>query len=256
MKINESGAMIADAIENWLKAEVVSSGIDNTYLDDYTDAVEWLKLGFEHPDNFSAQKHKSHVENRMPIWWQAFELTQPGDQQFDEQSAKITFNALMQISGTYRNQAFLQAANPEDYLQRRMKGTGLSSLQNVVSDRLATHFLAETWNEEADFTAANIDFAVLEQRMDRVCQKTGEYILTMCSRVEAGKDLGLEHSKSVNEMIDAQYSWLAFAVDCVTYFAKTRGGNLQAVPFLEPKSIAATPPPTVIYPLVSDFIEF
>lgn len=256
MKIQEAGEEISAVIEDWLAAEVISSGTErNEVLDDYKKVLKTIDKGYGDDSNWIYNKHNSHVYVRMPIWWEAFLNTDPTDPTYDEWSAKIAFNALMQMSGTYRNQCYLQAAdpeiNPDDYInRRRSKPIGFNPI-NAVNDRLATHFLAETWSEEANFSKANIDIRKLDQKRQKTIRRGNESITTMLRRVADGKDLHQEKSKSVNEMLDAQYNWLTFVVDCVTFAAKVRDGELAAVPLLEPKSISAIPPPEVIYPFAA-----
>jgi hypothetical protein len=262
MIIREAGETIAQTFENWLRAEVISSGIErNTVLDDYERALPGLKRGYDDPENYVAAKHEAHVFTRMPIWWEAFVTTPPEHPKYDEMAAQISFNALMQVSGTYRDQCYLQATDPEidpdDYINRRQsRPIGVNNLPAVVNARLATHFLANDWDKEADFATASIDISELDRTRQKAIRIGDEAVKTMCARVAEGKDLHQEESESVREMLDAQYNWLTLAIDCVTLAAKIRRGDLAAVPFLEPKSISADPPPQVIYPLAPKFAGF
>jgi hypothetical protein len=235
MIIREAGETIAQTFEDWLRAEVISSGIErNTVLDDYERALPGLKRGYDDQ-------------------WEAFVTAPPEHPKYDEMAAQISFYALKRVSGAYRDQCYLQAADPEidpdDYINRRQsRAIGVNNLPAVVNARLATHFLANDWDKEADFATASIDISELDRTRQKAIRIGHEAVTTMCARVAEGKDLHQEESKSVREMLDAQYNWLTLAVDCVTLAAKIKHGDLAAVPFLEPKSISADPPPQVIYP--------
>jgi hypothetical protein len=243
MIIREAGETIAQTFEDWLRAEDISSGIDrNTVLDDYERDLPGLKRGYDDR-------------------WEAFMTTPPEHSKYDEMTAQISFYALKRVSGTYRDQCYLQAADPEidpdDYINRRQsRAIGVNNLPAVVNARLATHFLANDWDKEADFATASIDISELDRTRQKAIRIGDEAVKTMCARVAEGKDLHQEESESVREMLDAQYNWLTLAIDCVTLAAKIRRGDLAAVPFLEPKSISADPPPQVIYPLAPKFAGF
>jgi len=247
MKVREAGQVVSTAFGNWLRAEIISSGVErNQELDRYDKMVAGLKLGYEDEKNLSVQKHRSHVFNRMPVWWEAFITTPPNHPKYDEMAAQIGFNALMQVSGTWRMQCYEQAADAEDYLRRRQSQPMGFDPTAAVTDRLATHLSAGTWEDTADFQKENnyIDINKLDHRRQRAIRVGDRAVRTICERVAV--DLGQERSKSVREMLDAQYNWITLTADYVTLLAKVKDGDLMAVPLLEPKSISAEPKPKVI----------
>jgi hypothetical protein len=246
MSTKPASEVVSEALYGWLDAEVKSSGQDlNSYLDDHTHAIDGLKSGWEHPDNSTAQKFISHMD-RFPIWWEAFAYN-PDD---DYQAARIMFNGLMQVSGTFRDQCYLQASNNDNYLNSRADAVGVN-IYRLVEERLKTLLPSP-----GDFTNADIDIEKLNEQRTKISD-IGEFaIRRICIRANMGYDLEEEDSISVKYMELAQRRWLEFAVDCVAMYAKTRSGNLSAVPFLEPKSISAKPAPKVIYPLDSSFEGF
>jgi hypothetical protein len=249
-----AGKQISNAFYGWLSAEVKSSGIDNTYLDDYTEARRRLALGYNTDENWSAEKQESHLNRLEKIWWPPF-VEQPQD---DEQSANIEFSSLMFVSGAYRIQCYVQSQTPEEYDARRGKAIGINMRQVVVEH------LANILPPSGNFSHANIVLqsrntgeTTLEDRKQAIVSEIGETtVKNVCERLYSGKDLGLQDSPSVQEMLKAQKGWIEFATDSVALAAKMRRGELAAVPFLEPKSTSAKPVPKVIYPLDPNFSGF
>jgi hypothetical protein len=238
--VEDATEAISGAFNQWLAGEVESSNSDrNDYLDNFQEWRSQIRLGYANHGNWTAEKNRAHL-NRLPIWWQGFEM----DPSNDEQSAKILFAGLMFVSGAYRNQCYFQAESAEDYESRRRAAVGIN-IENAISTRLNTH-LPSTGN----FANARISVEDLNQR--RIAsEKIGETaVKAICARGQIGYDFGQERSRSVVEMANAQYNWLTFSVDCVTLAAKIRKGELEAVPFLHPINI--TDNPGVYYPLAGE----
>lgn len=237
-----AGRTISGAFFGWLKGEVISSDVEvNTYLADFDEAQRRLCLGYDNDYNWTASKDKSHLD-RLPKWWEAY----AEDPTNDYQSARVLFASLMFVPGAYRNQCYIQAQNAAQYGQRRSKAIGIN-LQRTIIDHLAT-----VLPRSGNFSHADINLELLNTRRIKVATGVGETATkSMIDRLEAGLDLGQEKSPAVETMLDAQREWIAFATDCVALAAKIRRGELAKVPFLEPKSISADPPPKVIYPLAA-----
>ena len=243
-------ARIAGVFDNWLHDEVRSSHTEvNSYLDEYDTAIKGLKGGWANPQNFTARKHESHVHIRLPQAWKTYNMTLQPDtphNQREYQSAWLMFTPLMQISGTYRNQCYMEATDAEDYLRRRMSRPSALDMRKTVDDRL------RIWlPEENNFKEAKINLEDLGRELQVASELGTRAVKRVCARAAIGYDFGQEGSRSAHEMIEAQHAWASFATDCVVFAAKLRGGKLETVPFLEPKSISATPPPEVIYPLAA-----
>lgn len=243
----EASEAISDVFNDWLNTEVRSSAGD--YLDDYTAAVRGLKGGINHKDNFLALKHESHVHNRLPQAWETFVISlEPNnpEEQREYMSAWLMFTPLMQVSGTFRTQCYLEAQNAEDYLVRRQARPSGINMQNTVAERL------KVWLPNPDnFADASLTVEELGRQLKIVSEVGEKAVKRVCARAVIGYDLKQEGSRSAREMVTAQYNWASFAANCVVLAAKLRRGDLAAVPFLEPKSISATPPPQVIYPLAA-----
>lgn len=211
---------------DWLRAEVASSHVErNKVLDDYNDAIEGLKGGWDHPKNFSARKVESHID-RLGPWFEAFSMAEEDDYQ----AARIIFAGLMQTSGSYRNQCYVEAQDRADYLLIRQEAIGIN-LENAVGNRLRT-FLPGT----GDFSKARISLEDLDQRRQDAEAIGLRAVKAMCARVVLGWDLRKKDTRAAREAQNAQYNWATFTTDALTYVAKNRG-SLAEVPFLEPRSI-------------------
>jgi len=229
---------IADVFYEWLKDEVNSSGTDrNKFLDEHETAVEGLKSGWGSPHNYIARKLESHLD-RLPIWFEGFRL----DSDDDFQAARVAFAGLMQVSGCYRDQCYVQAQDAEDYIQRRQMAIGIG--HDMAVKMQLSYILPASGN----FNRALIDPDTLGKSMQAVSGLGERAVKILASRVENGEDLKQESSPSVTQMKYAQLEWLKFATESVVLMAKQRKGFLSAVPLLEPKSISADPPPKVVYP--------
>jgi len=247
MTNRSSEVRIAGVLADWLNDEVRSSGIEaNAYLDDYDKAVEGLKNGPGHKFNYLASKHASHVEVRLPSAWQAFNESLEKDiyEEREYQSAYLMFTPLMQVSGTYRAQCYMEAADVGDYMRRRLLRPAGVDLWQVAARRL------DKWLPEPDnFGDSTITVEQLGLSLERASKIGGRVVSEVCQRAERNFDFGIEGSATARVLKSAQIEWASLAIDCITLAAKQRAGQLEAVPFLEPKSISADPPPKVIYPL-------
>jgi hypothetical protein len=252
LSVEIAGRKISGTFYNWFVSEVTSSGIDNTFLDDYTGLRDHLGTDYESDDNWSALKQRGHLDRMDKKLWPLFE----SDPQNDEFSAQVLFGAMMLTSGAYRLQSNLQSKTAEEYLSRRKRAIGIN-LQRTVTDHLATVLPASGNFSHANISVDSYNSPSLEQSKEDVIHKIGEAsIKFVVQRVNQEQDLGVENSPSVNVLLEAQKGWVEFATDCVTVAAKLRRGELSAVPFLEPKSISAKPPPKLFYPLSPDFTGF
>jgi hypothetical protein len=255
MSKSELSETIAHAFGGWLNAEVRSSGTEvNTYLDDYSAAIRGLEGGREHKDNFYAIKHNSHVGNRIPQDLQRFEVSLEPDfpiEKIDYHSAALMFTPLMQVSGNRRVQCYIEAKDAEDYLVKRHSVPAGIDLEQVAYNRL------DKWLPRSEnFTNAFITPEKLSQRIGVVSRIGGRAVSEICQRAERAFDIGLEDSALAQVLKTGQIEWAGLATDCVILAAKLRKGELAAVPFWEPKSISANPPPEVIYPFSAEFNGF
>jgi hypothetical protein len=225
--LEDSSSNISAAVYDWLEAEVNSSGVErNSFLDDYESAIRGLRGGWEHPQNFTARKLESHMD-RLPLWYEAFAL----DPKDEYQAARLIFAGLMQVSGSYRNQCYIEATDAEDYIGRRRKIVGVN-IQNIVRGRLN-----ELLPKSGDFNYADLSVEAMEPGINEIAAKTRSEVSAVSYRLNIGYDLGVEGSVAAHKMQEAQSMWLGFTTDCIAIAAKIRMGELEAVPFLEPVSI-------------------
>jgi len=239
----ETTELITVAIRDWLEAEVVTSGESrNRYLDasdkdaetaqkKHDDIMKRLALPFDDDNNWVANKHKGHVQQRVPHWIDFFEATADDPTKADFYAAQAGFAPLVSASGSYRVQCYLISKGPSEYAELRSKVAGVD-LEKAVGETLKAR------NAVKSFSAAEISFDGLRKVFDYTYAQTEIYFRGMIARLEHGLDQSGEDSLSVKAMEKSQISFIKLATDCVIMAAKLRKGNLAAVPFLEPVSIS------------------
>lgn len=233
--IRKSGLILTRAFSDWLDGEVISSGEGvNAVLNNYDLATEGIRGGAEHPNNFAAQKSAGHL-NRLPIWWTGFAETPLDDKDYDYVTARIGFAALMEVSGGWRIQCYLKSKTATEYLRRRNAKPAGIPIQKAVTDRL-WQLLPDSGN----FAEADLSFRDLHEQTKKVANLSELAIKTMCHEAQDFAQQTRVRYKNVpiQQMLGNQYNWLTLAVDSVVLAAKDRGGDLAAVPFLEPRSIS------------------
>jgi hypothetical protein len=232
--LEDAAANISSVVYDWLEAEVRTSSKPadvNAVLDDYTKAIAGLRGGFDHPYNFVWNKLNSHI-SRLEGWVSDLGTeTSPKDIDFDKFAVKVTFGGLMQVSGSYRGQCYVEARGVEDYLERRAR------VINVNLTEVVMNTLTRRLPENGQFAEASIDLEELDHRRETVSNLGERAVKVMCNRVVMGQDLGQPGSRSAQEMMDAQRLWLDLTVDSIVLTAKLKSGDLGAVPFWEPISI-------------------
>lgn len=232
--MEDAAANISTTIYDWLEAEVETSSKPddpNSVLDDYTKAIAGLRGGFDHPYNFAWNKLNGHI-SRLEGWVRDLSEIDSTDEDFDKFAVKVTFGGLMQVSGSYRDQCYLEARGAEDYLERRKRVIGVNLTEVVINS------LKWTLPENRQFAEAMIDLEDFDHRRDVVSTLGERSVKVMCNRVVMGQDLGQPDSRSAREMMDAQKLWLELTVDSIVLGAKLKNGDLGAVPFWEPISIS------------------
>jgi hypothetical protein len=237
-KVDAYSEQIAQALDNWLKAEVVISGESrNSYLDasdqdrqvaeqTFADMRARFALPYDVDRNWNAAKDKSH-QGRWPGWLQGYTV----EPKNEIATAQIGFAPLMSISGAYRSQCYIQASDQSDYLARRVNGIGID-IEAEVNAQLSEVLY------RGNFKGSKISFDGLTRLFDYTYAQGEIGIRAMIARLQRGYDLGEEDSRSVESMKSTQRRQVQLATYCIALAAKNRGGNLEAVPFLEPISIS------------------
>ncbi|MBX4197252.1 hypothetical protein KW801_01700 [Candidatus Saccharibacteria bacterium] len=229
-ELNTSSERIAAATYEWLKAEINNSAEDrNSYLDNFDLMRSKLCLGYEDDDNWSAKKDRDHI-GRLPILYEGF-VAGIGTPDADITAARMLLAPLMFLSGNYRVQSYIQAKDQQSYLSRRGKVIDID-LEGAIYSRLA-----DILPNDGDFTKAWITVEGLNRRMEIAAHIGQTAMREVHGRLQDGLDFGQPHSFSVHKLKDSQYSWAGFAADVASLAAKLRDGELDAVPYPEPKSI-------------------
>jgi len=230
---------IASAFEEWLKAEVVTSGEGpNSFLDVPTDDKladirQRMTIPTAREGNWVLSKYEGHTGRIESNFWPVFESMPLDDPQLDIAIAQLKFEPLMQISGTYRRQCYLEASSGADYMLRRTHGVGID-LEQVVLERL------EKYAPDGRLDEATISMEGLKRSLDNAATKDYVNIQSIIAHGAKGVNImGLEDSFPTKGSKNAQVSWAMAATDCVIMAAKLRRGELEAVPFWEPISITA-----------------
>lgn len=239
--LDNAGAMaVSGVFEHWLGQEVRTSNLDrNKYLDNFELMRERITLGFDNEDNWSVQKHNSHMR-RLPRWWEAFK----GNIEDDKAAALITFHALMEVSGMHRVTSYIRANSQEEYLRQRQEITAVrvrKPVKQTFDEYLPGKFV--------DFSNATVNFEDLERRKD-IAAAIGDRVMTLVSqRLSKGLDTATADSECVTQMRLSSSAWLKLATASVIFNAKVRDGSLPAVPLYEPRTISDA---EVYYPFGGD----
>jgi len=231
---------IAIGLTGWLAEEAAISSRENdrnSYLDDLITMRQKLSLPPDNPDNWSAQKVYSH-HDRLPFWFEAFTL----DPTNDAQSAKLLFAFLMRVAGTYKVQCYFQATDQDDFMRRKLEPNIYGAdIRIVTNERLSKVNFGGVYNQQP------MDIGALSDTMRAAIVQEKEDLPLLCERARLGQDFGLEDSPGAHLAAAAQTTWLKCAVDAIVYAASIRNGDLDEVPFLEPRSISDEP--QIIHPL-------
>lgn len=228
-QVRGAGEQISAVIYDWLTAEFVSSSDPadvNAPLDNYQAAREGLAGGFDHKTNFTWGKHNGHMA-RLDIDFEALASAEPKDAGFDKFAAKLVFDALMEISGTYRNQCYAEAESQEDYMERRRQIIGIS-IGETVRNRLI-----DLVPMDGGFAEARISIGTIGKEKDETID-AGTRSIKELVRIMTDQE---DPARGAQEMFKAQYVWLKLAVDSLILITKCKDGELAGVPFLEPRSI-------------------
>ena len=233
---------IASVFDDWLKAEVVTSGESrNKYLDPQGGDPEKIGAKFrliraqlakpyDDDKNWAAQKDKSHQQQRVPLWAEFFEATAEGHSEADWYAAQAMFAPLMTVSGSYRTECYLSSYSAEDYTDLRARGIGID-IEEAVSKSL------EKQEVKKSFTASTITFSGLKRAYDYAYAQTEANFRALSARI-GRPSVGYDpYTRSIQGMRESQFRHIQLATDCVIMAAKLRHGELEAVPFLEPVSI-------------------
>jgi hypothetical protein len=235
--------LIASGMEDWLKKEVGSSAMGrNAVLDNFKEWHASLLLPYDAPGNVNAGKNKGHY-GRLINWTDGMVegYDDFSQEEADYMLARQMFCAQMYLSGLFRVACFLQAKDQEDYYRRRMEqrdhvGLDIDSRQAITSRlyRLYDYIPDESFRPV--LTLSEVTSRTLELNDEQ-----RDYVREL--HISGKDDIGKEKSPTIDAIHNMEGKWVSHLVDYISFVASERGGQLAAVPFLEPKSISDDPQP-------------
>jgi hypothetical protein len=235
---------ITQALTNWLEQEIINADTGrNAYLSDYQDRHDDLYKPFDDPTNLQALKTLGH-HNRFVHWVRPY--AEAGFAEDDWFAARITFACLMNISGAYRTQCFLESSNEADYTRRRYEQPSGIDIGAVAADELRSPETNALSAMDPDIRLAHIIGRSLKTN-DRALALHKTVQPWIIDNHKAGSPLVTAQDMPVESMLQVQRLWTGLAVAHIVVAASIRDGDYQKVPFLEPKSI--TDVTNVQYPL-------
>jgi hypothetical protein len=229
-------APIAGALEDWLQAEIESSMRGkNAYLDDWKQWQEDSKLAFEDGKNQDAGKARSHFD-RLQNW--TLDTEQNWDFWHDEYwLARQMFCAQMFISGAYRKQCFIEAADQEDYLRRRKEqGPAGINILDLVDRRLKEYYSGNAFPEYPHTTFPQPKLLEKTLRINNVSLEVSKDAHNMHIDNSETND---RHVLKLLQIV--QNHWAKLFVDYMFYTAQMQAIFKEEIALLEPKSMSENP---------------
>lgn len=164
------------------------------------------------------------------VWFSPME-GDPGD---DGATAKMMFACLMRVSGSRKNIGYTTAENPEQFAKIMSEPASFSACRLILSQELSTAPEELSIGHLRQVNEATI--ATFYDVFDRIHRQNGGF----------GPDARSAAREFHSDTLRTLANYASFA-------AHVRGGNLKAVPALEPKSI--TLDPAIIYPFSDEILS-
>jgi hypothetical protein len=237
---------VATALTAWLQQEIVNSDAGrNGYLSKFQDRRDDFHKPFDDPSNFQSQKAKSHYD-RLIQWVCPYDQD---DLRHDDWFAgRLVFAGLMEVSGSYRKQCFLEATDTSDYIQRRHDHgpTGIDMFK-LSADELASERVEAINAMNPDERISYIiDRTLLTGAKSLGLHESLHPPSTILSHLEGR--LEAPDSAPVRAMKESQKIWAGLALAHIVVAASFRDNDYSKVPLLEPESI--TDVKNIIYPFI------
>ncbi|MDB5166230.1 MAG: hypothetical protein JWM37_302 [Candidatus Saccharibacteria bacterium] len=243
---NPHSEKIADVMTDWLRQEIVNADQGrNSYLSDYRKRRNDLFKPFDDSSNFLARKAKSHY-SRLVQWVAPYK--EEGFRRNDTFAAKLIFASMMEIAGSYRKQCIFEAADANDYHQRRYTQPAGINIGQLAAAELTTVSLDSVTGMDEQ---ARLDYIIgrtLQVNDDNLQLHKQIHTWAIAHPREEGS-IATRDGEPVRAMQEAQGHCASLAVAHIVVAASFRDGDYAAVPFLEPKSI--TDVAGTIYPLAA-----
>lgn len=243
---NPDFELMSNAINWWLTQEVIESDFGrNAYLSEFNKRRGDFYIPYDEDLNYMFQKAKSH-HNRLVTWIRQYSEDELWRD--DWHTAKLTFAPLMQISGSYRKQCYLEADGPQDYLRRRLLAgpTGINVHSAVAEEIEDPTTVAMISTDPAD-RLARITERTLDVNDQNVVLQRAIHEWAAQRILPSDGPIASPDDEPVVAMIKSQKLLTGLLVAHIAVAASFRDFNYAKVPFLEPKSISDVS--KVIYPL-------
>ena len=233
--------VISTVIQDWLQAEKLSSLVDNNAgLNRHDTYVASEVRAWDDPENAFTQKSLGHY-NRLRQRTSELSEESVGDKFI----ALQMFDALMTLSGHHRLQCVVRAKDQEQYMGLRYNTPSFGlNIPERVEKRLSEQF--HKFPRQKDLSQRVVGLSDLKL----MATTANENRLGLMRELFDGKRIfGTRRAIYAGRLVASQALWLDTAVDHIVYAAQEHDGDLQQVPFLEPKSITFA---EMVYPLAGE----
>jgi hypothetical protein len=211
---------IAGAIENWLSEEIVTSSEgENAFLDNWDT---FLQDGLA-----KANSHFDRLKIRTDSLFDSESVE-------DEVVAMQIYDTQSGMSGAFRTQCYILAADHEDYFRRRLGSSPLnvdikSSINEMVSQKPG--------NQPS--TSRDYQLKINKADLLTATHSTNMLRLKTMEKISKDKNPKFGTKKAINALLltQLQQEWLNLSTDYILYAAQLHDGDLSSVPFFEPKPI-------------------
>ncbi len=235
---------VAQVLGNWLGEEIRESDSGpNKYLSNFQDSISDFYLPFDDENNFHSQKTKSHY-NRIIEWLKIYKKY-PESRDNDYFTAKIGFNSLMRISGAWRQQCLLLAADGEEYSSLRYeRPTGLDIAKQVNSELARVIPELDSLDPEVRIDYITERSLSVNERDLSLKKSLNEW--TIDNRQPSGVPIASFESEPIQTLLEVQRLYLGLEVSQIAVAASFREASVARVPFLHAMNISDNP--GVLYP--------
>jgi hypothetical protein len=243
--MKELTSAVSSGIDWWLREEVKESHQGrNRFLDDFDGMRASYLTGSEGYD-MDVAKATGHYD-RFRVLAESVRPTDSPDENDKYKIGKVIHHALMFVSGGFRMQAFLQARSQTEYEHNRydrvdeFNGATSVDLPQAVGRLLLESDGITAFNDLKEYNL---------QHSDDIYKRRLEMYAWFSRNPERAEDALASQDLPIEIALETQQHGLAIAVGQIAFFGRRLGG-VEAVPFLEPKSISDVAD-TPIYPIVA-----
>ena len=236
---------IKTGIDWWLREEVRNSHEGrNKPLDDFA----WMRSGYLFPALDSRNTDAKKVGGHIQRYNQAIDLLNENKIREDDKFVgKMMLFSLMFVSGGFRTECFMRAANQQQYMALRFDHLDQpNSATSIPIDQVANE-AQDNWET---FTAYKATNKILCDLIWESKNKTYEWFRDNPNR---SMDAFKEYERPVELARVMQEAGLTLAISHIAVVSAMRGVNVAEVPFIQPMSISDADKQPLIYPLSPNF---